>query len=478
MPFSNEFIQQLLKTNTEQAATISRMEKTIAELTETIKRLEEQINKNSQNSSKPPSSDGFKKPAPKSLRKPSGKKAGGQEGHKGSNYAITQNPDRIELHEPEACKRCPHYGSCKSKFCIVEKRQVVDVVVETFVTEHQTLGAPCCKLNDQLLRGEFPEGVNAAVQYGNNLQALVTALNTIGAVSINRVHEILSGVFNIPIATGTIANIVNRCAMGLQDTVESIRMVCSNQDLAHFDETGTRVDKTLHWVHTACTDKYTYLALSPKRGVIGMTDCGVLPSFRGIAEHDCWTPYWSFSGIEHALCCAHLLRELNGIHENHPEQTWPTAFQDLLLEMKKVKEKAIARGKGELSYYHLHKFSVRYDELIKLAKEENPLPKTQPKKRGRKKIGKVLSLVNRLENYKGAVCLFIKNFKVPFDNNQAERDLRMVKVKTKVSGCFRTVEGARSFLTIMSYVSTSRKHGYNAYEALKLSISGNPIVFA
>ena len=167
-------------------------------------------------------------------------------------------------------------------------------------------------------------------------------------------------------------------------------------------------------------------------------------------------------------------RNSKGIDENHPEQKWASAFIDLLLEMKKVKDKAVEKGKDFLSYYHYHKFDKKYDELIEQARKENPLPKTTEKKRGRKKKGKTLALVERLANYKASVCLFIHNFNVPFDNNQAERDLRMIKVKTKVSGCFRTEEGARDYLKIMSYVGTAHKQGYNAYEAIKNAITGHP----
>ena len=182
---------------------------------------------------------------------------------------------------------------------------------------------------------------------------------------------------------------------------------------------------------------------SPKRGNAGMEQCGVLPEFKGIDE-------------------------------NHPEQKWASAFIDLLLEMKKVKDKAVEKGKDFLSYYHYHKFAKKYDELIEQARKENPLPETTEKKRGRKKKGKILALVERLANYKVPVCLFIHNFNVPFDNNQAERDLRMIKVKTKVSGCFRTEEGARDYRKIMSYVGTAHKQGHNAYQAIKNAISGHP----
>ena len=446
----------------------------IAQLNQTIQELKEQLNKNSKNSSKPPSSDGFKKPTPKSLRKPSGKKVGGQEGHQGTFLSVLSDPDEIVKHMPSACEGCPHYKMCKGTACVAEKRHVIDAVVTVNVVEHQLLEIPICMLHGDTRKGNFPDDVKATVQYGVNLQALSVALNTVGAVSVKRTHEILSGVFNIPLATGTISNMVKRCADAVSETVNRIKQKVANSGLGHFDETGTRVDKKLWWVHDASNCEFTYLDISPKRGYLGMEQCGVLPLFHGIAMHDCWASYWSYKDCQHAVCCAHLLRELTGIAENHPEQKWASAFIDLLTEMKKVKDKAVEVGKETLSYYHYHKFDKRYDELIKQAREENPLPVTTEKKRGRKKKGKILALVERLDNYKASVCLFIHNFMVPFDNNQAERDLRMIKVKTKVSGCFRSEEGARDYLKIMSYVGTAHKQGHNAYDAIRKAISGCP----
>ena len=467
-------VRQLLEQNASLLKQNEILTATIAELNQTIQELKEQLNKNSKNSSKPPSSDGLKKPAPKSLRKPSGKKAGGQNGHQGTHLAVITAPDAIVKHMPSACEGCPHYQVCKGTACIAEKRHVIDAVVTVNVTEHQILELPVCMLHGDTRRGQFPSDIKATVQYGENLQALSVALNTVGAVSIKRTHEILSGVFNIPIATGTISNMVKRCAHSLSDTVNKIKDKVVGSALGHFDETGTRVDKKLWWVHNASNCEYTYLDISPKRGFKGMEQCGVLTEFTGIAVHDCWASYWSYPDIQHAVCCAHLLRELTGITENHPEQKWASAFIDLLLDMKKVKEKAVENGRDSLSYYYYQKFDRKYDNLIEQARKENPLPKTTEKKRGRKKKGKILALVERLANYKASVCLFIHNFMVPFDNNQAERDLRMIKVKTKVSGCFRTEEGARDYLKIMSYVGTAHKQGYNAYEAIKNALSGHP----
>lgn len=467
-------IDQLNQTNEQLNQTVDKLNATIAELQKSIDELKEQINKNSKNSSKPPSSDGLKKPSPKSLRTSSGKKAGAQKGHDGTFLCVTSEADKTIRHMPSECETCPFYDNCKGIACISESRRVVDIVITTTVTEHQILEIPVCPIHGIAVRGEFPEDIKAAVQYGENLQALAVAMNTVGAVSINRTHEILTGVFNVPIATGTISNMVKRCAEAVSPAVSKIKEKVTDSALAHFDETGTRVSKKLWWVHDASNCEYTYLCISQKRGQIGMEQCDVLPHFHGIAVHDCWASYWNYDDIQHALCCAHLIRELTGIAENHTEQTWATGFISLLLEMKKAKEKAVMKQKDSLSDYYYRKFDQRYQELLDTARKENPLPQSTQKKRGRKKKGKILALVERLDHYKASVCLFINNFKVPFDNNQAERDIRMIKVKTKVSGCFRSEDGAIDYLKIMSYIGTAHKQGHNAYEAIKNAISGNP----
>ena len=475
-----EFVQQLMNQNTELINTVAELNQTIDELNQTIKELKEQLNKNSKNSSKPPSSDGLKKPnKDRSLRQKSGKKQGAQDGHDGVYLSVISNPDFIEKHMHSDCDGCPYRDSCLDKACVKESRHEIDAEVVVNVTEHQLIVVHDCPLQHCEKAGAFPTDIKATVQYGKNLQAMVVAFNTVGAVSINRTHEILSSVFNIPLSTGTIKNMVTRCAEVLKPTYDKIFHTMVNLGLIHCDETGTRVDGKTWWVHNVSDMDFTYLGIHKKRGHLGMDDLGILPLFKGIVVHDCWTSYWKYPDITHAVCCAHLLRELNGVIENHPEQTWAPEFRDLLLAMKKVRDKALTKGKDEISYYHLHKFDKKYDEIIKIALAENPLPEETTKKRGRKKKSKVLNLISRLENYKASVCLFINNLCVPFDNNQAERDLRMIKVKTKVSGCFRSEEGAQEYLTIMSYIGTAHKHGINAFTAIREALNGNAdIIFA
>ena len=481
MPITEDFVKQLMAQNAAMAEQISQLTKTVESLNQTIQKLQEQLNKNSKNSSKPPSSDGLKKPPvnkDRSLRQSSGKKQGAQEGHEGKYLSVTSNPDRVERHMHSTCNTCPYRDTCLEHACVKETRHEIDTVVKTSVTAHELILVKDCPLHGGQMQGSFPNHVKASVQYGLNLQALVIALNTVGAVSINRTHEILGSVFSIPLAAGTIKNMVSRFAGSLSGTYEYICRQMTALKLIHCDETGTRAGGKTCWVHNASNAEYTFLSIHEKRGWAGMNEAGVLPFYHGIIVHDCWGSYWKYEDVTHSICCAHLLRELNGVEENHPEQTWTTRFKELLLTMKKAKEEAIAGGKDSVSCNQLETFEKQYDEILKTAYAENPLPETTEKKRGRKKKGKVLNLIGRLDKYKVSVCLFIKNFCVPFDNNQAERDLRMVKVKTKVSGCFRTIEGAQEYLTIMSYIGTARKHEINPYVAIRSALSGHPdIIF-
>lgn len=458
----------------QQILMIEALNKTITELKERIARLEEQKNKNSRNSSKPPSSDGLSKP-PASNRRPSGNKPGAQNGHPGSSLQLDMKPNKFIDHKPSACEGCLLWDKCKGTACVAESRSVVDISVEILITAHNALELACCKLNGEHIRGDFPENIKATIQYGGNLQALATSLNTVGAVSINRTHEILQGVFNIPISTGTVRNIVHRAAEAVTPAYDEIRLEITEADLLHFDETGTRMEGKIAWVHDASNSEYTYLDISRKRGKEGMDQCGVLPNYDGIAVHDCWKSYWKYPDLEaHAVCCAHILRELIGVYENDPGQIWAKSMEKLLLKMKRARENAIAAGKEKLSDSYLQQFSSQYDRLIRIGKFQNPLPESAGSKNGRPKKGKIRALIERMETLKGSVCLFVRDFKVPFDNNQAERDLRMVKTKTKVSGCFRSEEGAKDYLKIMSYVGTAHKRGLNAYDAIRKALSGNP----
>ena len=450
---------------------------TIIELQETIKELKRQLDQNSQNSSKPPSSDGYHKPSPKSQRTKTGRKPGGQKGHQGNNMTIPHAPDEVMKHLPEKCKTCPHLTQCLQDdkiFICAEKRYTVDAVVTTKVTEHQSLKAENCPCGERPENGLFPENVKAYVQYGDSVSVLVGLLSTYGAMSAMRIHVLIGSLLGVKLSTGTVTSMVSKCAEKVGNVLQKIKKLIEAGHVGHFDETGARTGGELHWVHNSSTDKYTYQTINKKRGKDGIDANGVLLLFAGVAMHDCWSPYWKYEGIVHAICNAHLLRELTGIEEFEPDHTWATLFKTLLRSMKKAKERAEAKGKTELSYYLYHKFSQEYDRIMEIADKERPIPHDPPtKKRGRKKKGKERALIERLMLLKDAVCLFIHDFKVPFDNNQAERDVRNVKTKIKVAGCFRTDKGAQDYLDVMSFLSTGQKHEVSVFDALTAAFAGN-----
>jgi transposase len=446
----------------------------IQQQAEKIAELEARLNKNSKNSSKPPSSDGYKKPV--SMRKPSGKKAGGQTGHNGNGFKITKEPEKYIRHEPAACNNCPRTAECQYNKEICETRYEIDINIQTTTTAHQAIRVKCPE-TAEILTGSFPETINATIQYGTNLEALAVSLNTVGMVSINRTHEILSGLFGIPVSTGTIATMVSDCAEKVSKTVNEIKQVILGSPVMHNDETGIRVDKQTMWAHTASTGSLTYIDVVQKRGKEGMDAIGILPSYQGTTIHDCWRPYFHYDTLRHGLCNAHLLRELTGVVEN-TGQMWAQNMMDMLLCMKEDKETLISHGKTEAEPSMLEEYNTAYDEFLSEAVKQNPLPESNGPKRGRPKKGKTRALIDRLSLHKDKYLLFFTDFTVPFDNNQAERDIRMFKVKQKVSGCFRSLEGAHQFASVLSYINTARKQGVSSFSAIKDALLGVPFVLA
>jgi transposase len=442
----------------------------IQQQAEKIAELEARLNQNSKNSSKPPSSDVFKKP--KSLRKPSGKKAGGQPGHEGGGLQLMKEPDRHVAHKPQECSYCTNAEQCSAKKSVHETRYEIDIDINTVTTAHHTVQMEC-PVSTETLTGCFPPGINSTMQYGVNLEALVVSLNVTGMVSINRTHEILNDVFGIPISTGTISSMVSNCAEKVSDTVNEIKEAIINEPIIHLDETGTRVEKQTVWAHVASTDSLTYIAIEESRGKAGMDAVGILLGYLGTAIHDCWASYFLYTAIRHGLCNAHLLRELVAVLEN-AKQSWAQALIDLLLEMKDIKEKLLFQNQRAPTPCTVEKFKLAYDKILAEGLAQNPLQVSDKARRGKPARGKTGSLVDRLILHKDKYLLFFTDFNVPFDNNQAERDFRMFKVKQKVSGCFRSVEGACDFASIMSFISTARKRGLSAFLAIKDALLGNP----
>ena len=285
----------------------------------------------------------------------------------------------------------------------------------------------------------------------------MTLLNTYGAISYERIHVILSSLLGVRLSTATLAKMVKKCAKNCAPVLQNIRDCLVKNNVNHFDETGVRVNGKLYWVHNSSSADYTFQTINKKRGKEGIDANGVIPNSTGVAVHDCWGTYWKYTNVVHAVCCAHLLRELAGIQDNEPSRMWPEQFAGLLIRMKSKKQRDIDQGKQAASPYHLHKFSREYDRILKLADDECPLPpESTEKKKGRRKKGKERSLIERLSNLKAEVCRFFTDYIVPFDNNQAERDIRNTKTKSKVSGCFRTEEGAQDYCTLTSYINGTK----------------------
>ena len=457
----------------EQARMIEQLEATIAVLQEEIAELKEKLNKNSNNSAKPPSSDGLSKAKPRSLRTSSGKKPGAQKGHEGKGLTLIGEIQSAIVHSPQQCENCKFCGQCIScgKSAV---RNVIDVTIKAEVTPHYTEAFACPLQEGKVITGEFPEEIHSSIQYGNGIRALAIALNTAGMMSIHRTHEILQAVLGVPVSTGTISDMVEQFSDKIADTVQEIAAELQKQPVVNCDETGIRVEGKNYWVHSACNADFTCLSLQEKRGYAGMEAAGFLPQYIGTIVHDCWKPYWSVQSVRHGLCCAHLLRELNGVMENAPAQAfWANDMKALLLEMNTARNEASTQGVTEFPSDVLRSYECRYDAIINSAYAANPLPSRKPGQRGRIKRGKWLALVDRLAEHKGEVCLFAHDFSVPFTNNMAEQSIRMMKVKTKVSGCFRTEDGANHFTIIMSYLHTAMKRHINAFMAILSGLSGN-----
>lgn len=453
-------------------------QETIASLTKRLNELEDRLAKNSRNSSKPPSSDGIhKSPKPKSLRGKSGKKPGGQKGHPGRTLSLVEDPEHVVVHAPEECEGCGGTlaGMQASGH---QRRQVVDVPpLALEVTEHRAQRKRCSGCG-RSTTASFPTELSAnSVGYGPRIKALAVYLMNYQLLPYERTGELLSDLFGEPApGAGTLHSVLGSCFEGLEDTEEAIKAGLGGARLGHFDETGLRVCGKGMWVHVASSTKLTHYAVHQKRGSEATEEIGILPWFRGVAVHDGLTAYGKYERCEHALCNAHHLRELTFVEEEH-EQQWAGEMKALLMEIEEAVREEAASGGTRLAPETTGDFERRYQRVLEAGLAVNPPPERTGKK-GRPKQSKGKNLVDRLDKHRKAVLRFMHDFRVPFDNNQAERDLRMVKVRQKVSGCFRTEEGAAAFLRIRGYISTVRKQGKNVLAALEGVFTGDPFVLA
>ena len=432
--------------------------------------LKAKLAQNSQNSSKPPSSDGYKKPKPKSMRQPSGRKPGGQPGHKGHGLKLPDKVNEIRRLAAETCHSCNrNLNDVISK--VIGSRYLLDIPpIEAHITRFDRTVAKCpdCGIKNE---GAYPVGINSAIQYGENIKAFATSLVDYGMVSVERTREIIAGAFGISMSTGTIQSFIYECAEQVSDTVESIKGHLINSPVAGFDETGFRVEGKLHWMHVASNALYTYITVHPKRGRAAIEHSGILPIFSGIAVHDCWKPYFSYTACLHALCNAHLLRELTAVYEQ-TGQSWATDMLQLLLDMKADCEKLKQGGATFIPMEDMQVFRKAYENIICEGLSQNSLPERQERKAGRLKRSKARCLLDRLIEHQEKILLFANDFQVPFDNNQSERDIRIFKVKQKVSGGLRSIDGAISFAKVSSYIQTAKKLGSKVFNALRSAFLG------
>jgi transposase len=397
------------------------------------------------------------------LRIPGQNPTGGQKGHEGHTLKKAERPDHIVTHAPPTI--CDECGSLLLEVTVAETRQVFDLPPTHYeVTEHRVLEAhyACGKLH----RSEFPEGVNAPVQYGPCLKAAVVHLTQHHMLPAQRTAELMGDLFDLPLSDATVLAAVDEAHQRLEPTVTAIGQAISAAPIAHADETGLRVDGKLHWLHVLATGLLTWMGIHPHRGKKAFDAFGLLTSFVGTLIHDGWKPYRDLV-CQHALCNAHHLRELTYVFEEMG-QAWANHLIEMLVD---ACHEVTAAG-GPLTADRIAHFRSLYLEIIAAGEAANP--RAPPSgKRGRTRQSKAVNLLRRLRTYADDVLRFMTDPGVPFTNNLAEQAVRMPKVKQKVSGCFRTLAGAQSFCTIRSYLDTLRKQGANLFHALTQTFQGN-----
>ena len=434
------------------------------------------MERNSRNSSKPPSSDRGNfgnSPKPKSSRTRSGRRPGGQSGHQGNTLLQVAHPDKIVVHHFGPGVVCPKCGETldvgdllvagASTDCVCaacEKRQVFELpAIRIEVTEHQAEKCQCPNCGETITAA-FPEGVNAPVQYGPNLQATGLYLGGYQLIPYQRLGEIFSDLFGCRLSGGTLANFVKRGGHQAAKPVDCIRESLRHGPLMHCDETGCRLHGKRHWLHVASTDKLTCYHIDEKRGRQALENFGLLTGYQGHAVHDFFSTYLTFEECTHGLCNAHLLRELTYLHEDL-DQEWAGGMIALLLDAKRLRKREDERDAGSrriIGERTRQRIRERYGQLLHEGFEHNPEPKSPPPgTRGRPARGKSLNLLKRLEERYEQIMGFFEHECVPFDNNQAERDLRMMKVREKISGSFRSAANAKAFCDLRSIISTTRK---------------------
>ncbi len=454
-----------------QAETITVLRAEVERLTARVGELERQLKTNSQNSSKPPSQDVYVKPAPKSLRRKTGRGPGKQPGTPGANLRFVADPDSVINHVPVACSGCgkglrhrPDVGALR--------RQVHDLPeIRLVVTEHRLHQRRCgC---GALTTAAAPAEATGPACYGPNLTALAAYLLTYQHLPIARACALLTEVTGMAVSTGWVSSVLGRIAPRLASFTDATQAAIAAAPVAHFDETGLRVLGKNRWLHSASTAWLTAYFLHEKRGRDAIDAFGILDGFAGVAVHDGWHPYRTYD-LTHALCNAHHQRELQAAAEAHPERSWPEALSAVLDELNAAAHTARDLDLDRIPEEVLTSLTSRYDTYVQAGLRLHPRNHRGHPQGGRPSQSPARRLLDRLEKYRGDVLRFAFDLTVPFTNNQAERDIRMTKTQLKVSGGWRTEHGASTWLTVRSYVSTVGKNGLNVITALRDAITGNP----
>jgi transposase len=461
----DEELEQLQQENT-------ALREQVALLSERISVLEAQLAKDSHNSHLPPSSDRFHR-QPKSLRKKSGKQPGGQIGHAGNTLKLSPTPDQVIVHPVECCQHCQR-DLREVESLAVERRQVIDLPPKrVLVIEHQAQ-QKCCPRCQQISLAAFPDDIRAPVQYGAAIGAVGVYLVQQQLLPYERACEVMEDLLGSAMSVGTLQGLVERCARHLEAVEQQIKAALSRAEVLHQDETGLYVAGQRHWMHVSSTEHLTHYAVHPKRGKEALDAIGILADFHGVSVHDGWRSYWQFL-CQHALCNVHHLRDLTFLYEEQL-QAWAGKMKELLLDIKAAVEQARAEGRSSLHPLEVADWKARYSALLAEGYQTNPPdPPPETSKKGRRKQSAARNLLDRLSTHQEAVLLFLDNFAVPFDNSLAERDIRMVKVQQKISGCFRSPAGAQAFCRIRGYLSTLRKQGLAVLTALEQALVGHPV---
>jgi|SRR5665811_1245132 len=457
-------------TKPELIAIILAHQEAIIRLEDRVRQLEETIHKDSHNSHTPPSQS-IHIPI-KNLREKTGKPPGGQTGHPGKTLKMVSEPDRIITHHVNRCEQCgKDLSSTPADGC--ERRQVFDISpIVCEVTEHQAEKKRCSC--GHLSTALFPETVSAPVQYGINLQCLLTILSAYEYLSYDRISELTEQLIGYRVNESTVCSFQDKLYDNLADFEEKSKLELTQSEVIHNDETGIPVEGKQRWLHVTSTEELTHYGVDTKRGKEATDRIGILPHFHGTSIHDGWKAYFGYEECQHGLCNAHHLRELT-FFEEEEKATWALPLKNLLLSAKAQVSKARDEGQDHLDPTFLQSIESRYREILEGAKAGLPVP-LRTGKRGKPKKTKQQNFIERLLDHKGSVLAFVYDFRVPFDNNQAERDIRMVKLKDKVSGTFRSPHGADCFARIRGYISTVRKNGGNVFEEIKNAFCGQPFL--